>query len=431
MLSPKLLEILRDSGSCARPKHGCFPAIVSGQPITRDAVEHACQKAHDRLPALSKPVTPHSLAPRLCRPPAGSRHRRAHHPVAARPSQPRDHRPTICASPPARSAPPQPARPACRVRCPSRPDARHAAVLLSGAPMDRPKLEVADVFRRYGEAYRKQHDASLSTAQRRVMTAIELCRTAALGGHVEHAITAATSASPSTPAAIGTAQSASLWPAPQWIEDRRRRTSRLRSTSTSSSRCRRDRRHRLSEQGAGLRHSLPRHRRNPAHHRRRSRSIWAPRSASSPCCTPGARTCSIIRTCIASSRRRPLAGRHALDRLPARVLPAGPGAVASVPAICSCKHLQKAFDAGQAAVLRALATLARTRRLRCAIWRPCAKTEWVVYAKPPFAGPEQVLDYVGRYTHRVAISNNRLLDIEDDQVASAGRTIAMTTDRRP
>jgi hypothetical protein len=51
--------------------------------------------------------------------------------------------------------------------------------------MDRPKLEVADIFRRYGEAYRRQHVASLSTAQRRVMTAIEVCRTAALGGHLE------------------------------------------------------------------------------------------------------------------------------------------------------------------------------------------------------------------------------------------------------
>jgi hypothetical protein len=40
----------------------------------------------------------------------------------------------------------------------------------------------------------------------------------------------------------------------------------------------------------------------------------------------------------------------------------------------------------------------------------------VVYANPPFAGPEQVLDYVGRYTHRVAISNNRLVDIEDGAV---------------
>ena len=43
-------------------------------------------------------------------------------------------------------------------------------------------------------------------------------------------------------------------------------------------------------------------------------------------------------------------------------------------------------------------------------------SEWVVYAKRPFAGPQQVLDYVGRYTHRVAISNNRLLDIENGQV---------------
>ena len=51
--------------------------------------------------------------------------------------------------------------------------------------MERPRLEVADVFRHYGEAYRQLHAASLSKAQRRVMSAIELCRTAALGGHRE------------------------------------------------------------------------------------------------------------------------------------------------------------------------------------------------------------------------------------------------------
>jgi len=51
--------------------------------------------------------------------------------------------------------------------------------------VERPKLEVADVFRRYGEAYRQQHGASLPVAQRRIMTAIEVCRTAALGGHLE------------------------------------------------------------------------------------------------------------------------------------------------------------------------------------------------------------------------------------------------------
>src|SRR5712691_11517623 len=45
--------------------------------------------------------------------------------------------------------------------------------------------DVAEVFRRYGDTYRDEAGASLSTAQRRVMTAIERCRTAALGGHVE------------------------------------------------------------------------------------------------------------------------------------------------------------------------------------------------------------------------------------------------------
>jgi ribosomal protein L32 len=46
-------------------------------------------------------------------------------------------------------------------------------------------LEVADVFRRFGPAFRDQHGASLSPARRQAMTAIERCRTAALGGHVE------------------------------------------------------------------------------------------------------------------------------------------------------------------------------------------------------------------------------------------------------
>jgi hypothetical protein len=51
--------------------------------------------------------------------------------------------------------------------------------------MPRPKLEVADIFRRHGEAWRSANAGHVSLAQRRVMTAIESCRTAALGGHVE------------------------------------------------------------------------------------------------------------------------------------------------------------------------------------------------------------------------------------------------------
>jgi hypothetical protein len=47
---------------------------------------------------------------------------------------------------------------------------------------------------------------------------------------------------------------------------------------------------------------------------------------------------------------------------------------------------------------------------------PAAHTEWVVYAKPPFGGPAQVLNYLSRYTHRVAISNNRLLSMKEGKV---------------
>jgi len=45
-----------------------------------------------------------------------------------------------------------------------------------------------------------------------------------------------------------------------------------------------------------------------------------------------------------------------------------------------------------------------------------SKVQWIAYAKRPFAGPEQVLEYLGRYTHRVAISNNRILSIDDGKV---------------
>jgi hypothetical protein len=48
-----------------------------------------------------------------------------------------------------------------------------------------PGLELADVFRRHGDAYRRAHDGHLGRVERRVMSAVELCRTAALGGHVE------------------------------------------------------------------------------------------------------------------------------------------------------------------------------------------------------------------------------------------------------
>jgi hypothetical protein len=52
---------------------------------------------------------------------------------------------------------------------------------------------------------------------------------------------------------------------------------------------------------------------------------------------------------------------------------------------------------------------------------PLPSTEWLVYAKRPFAGPEQVLAYLARYTHRVAISNHRLLAIDDGRITFSWR----------
>jgi hypothetical protein len=46
----------------------------------------------------------------------------------------------------------------------------------------------------------------------------------------------------------------------------------------------------------------------------------------------------------------------------------------------------------------------------------CRRHNWVVYAKPPFGGPEHVLEYLGRYTHRIAISNHRLVSLDDGKV---------------
>ena len=82
---------------------------------------------------------------------------------------------------------------------------------------------------------------------------------------------------------------------------------------------------------------------------------------------------------------------------------------------CFWNTYSKAFDAGKLQFFSSLEPL-RERRAFLRHLAPTRKTEWVVYAKRPFAGPEQVLDYVGRYTHRVAISNNRLLDIDDGKV---------------
>jgi Putative transposase/Transposase zinc-binding domain len=77
--------------------------------------------------------------------------------------------------------------------------------------------------------------------------------------------------------------------------------------------------------------------------------------------------------------------------------------------------LQRAGDQGHLGFHGQQQHMADPRAFR-ALLESCWQKEWVVYAKPPFGGPFQVLKYLARYTHRVAISNARLVKIQDDQV---------------
>jgi hypothetical protein len=79
-------------------------------------------------------------------------------------------------------------------------------------------------------------------------------------------------------------------------------------------------------------------------------------------------------------------------------------------------ELRAAFAAGALGFFGALAELAQPAVFTCRL-RELRRMEWVVYAKPPFGGPAQVLAYLGRYTHRVAIANSRLLGMTDTAVA--------------
>ena len=94
--------------------------------------------------------------------------------------------------------------------------------------------------------------------------------------------------------------------------------------------------------------------------------------------------------------------------------------------------LKQAFARGDLEFHGALADLANTEAFE-RLLDQAVRQDWVVYAKPPFGGPEQVLKYLARYTHRVAISNRRLLALDDSQVtfrwkdyAQGGRQRRMT-----
>ena len=280
--------------------------------------------------------------------------------------------------------------------------------MTSGAP------EVADVFRRYGQAYSQQHGASLSTAQRRAVTAIQLCRTSALGGHVERCDNCGhqrvwynSCRSRCCPACQSLARA-------QWLEDRQAELLDteyfhvvftvpqeiaaiayqnkavvydilFRAAAETLQTIAADSAHLGAEIGFfGILHS------------------WGQNLLFRPhihFLVPGGG--------ISPDGTRWVACRRGFF-LPVRVL-------SRLFRRLFLRHLGSAYLAGKLMFFSSLQHLAE----RAAFQRhlaPVRIAEWNVYAKKPFAGPQQVLDYVGRYTHRIAISNNRLLSIDDGKV---------------
>jgi putative transposase/transposase-like zinc-binding protein len=269
--------------------------------------------------------------------------------------------------------------------------------------MDRPRLEVADVFRCYGTDYRQKHGASMSMAQRRVMTAIEVCRTAVLGGHLEQCDH------------CGHQRNAcQSFARAQWLEDRQ---SEL-----------------LDTQYFHVVFTVPEQIATIAYQNKRELYGILFRTAA-----------ETLRTIAADPKHLGAEigffavlhtwGQNLLHHPHLHCVVTGGGLSADGNQWISCRagfflpvgvlsrlfrrlfleYLLKAFDAGKLQFFSSLESL-RDRSSFLDYLAPLREAEWVVYAKRPFAGPEQVLDYVGRYTHRVAISNNRLLDIAEDKV---------------
>jgi hypothetical protein len=274
--------------------------------------------------------------------------------------------------------------------------------------------EVADVFRRYGDTYRRRHGASLSTAQRRAMVAIELCRTAALGGHVEQCdncggerIAYNSCRNRNCPKCQSLARA-------RWLEDRQAELldvqyfhvvftvpDEIAVVAFQNKKVVYDILFRAAAETLGAIAA------DPAHLGAEIGFLsvlhtWGQNLLHHPhlhCLVPGGGISPDGERWIACRPGFFLAVR-VLSRLFRRLF---------------LQHLEKAFSARRLAFFSELAPL-QERSAFISHLAPARTVEWVVYAKPPFAGPEQVLSYVGRYTHRIAISNSRLLAIDDGMV---------------
>ena len=280
--------------------------------------------------------------------------------------------------------------------------------------MERPKLEVGDVFRRYGETYRQQHAGSLSRAQLRVMSAIERCRTPALGGHVEQCDQCQFQRIAYNSCRDRHCPKCQCLARAQWIEDRQAEL--------------------LDTEYFHVVFTLPEEIAALAYQNKEVMYGILFRATSETLRTIAADPehlgaeigfFAVLHSWGQNLRFHPhlhcVVPGGGLSPDGTRWIPCRPGFFLPVR-VLSClfrrlflELLEKAFADGQLQFFSALEHLRESQAFRRYL-APLGNRDWVVYAKKPFAGPQQVLDYVGRYTHRVAIANNRLLDIENRQV---------------
>ena len=278
----------------------------------------------------------------------------------------------------------------------------------------RTSLEVADIFRSSGPAYRAAHAGHLCLGQLKVMTAIENCRTAALGGHVEacddcgHWRVAYNSCrNRHCPKCQGAA-------ARTWLAARETDllpvgyfhvvftlSNEVADIAFQNKAVVYDLLFRAAADTMLIIAADPRH----LGARIGITAVlhtWGSALTHHPhvhMIVPGGG--------IARDGTRWISSRPAF-LLPVRVL----GALFRRLFLT---RLLALFDAGKLAFFSTLAGLA-TRKAFLRHLSPIRKKRWVVYAKPPFAGPQAVLAYLSRYTHRVAISNRRLLGFDETGV---------------
>ena len=401
MLSPRLLALLREYWKVARPTDWLFPGESRAGPSPAGSVHRICvQAAHAAGPGQAR----HDPYPasQLRHPPARGRHRPPDDPGPARAPQPQDHRglhPRLAGRrggdpEPARSARPHPGRGHSHDPTPAR----------SGRRLPATRRCLPRSVRRHALVRAAPRPAATSPPAGPPRWA----------GTSRSATGAGTNRSPTTRAATATAPSAR--PPPPRTGWRPGKPNCCPSnTSTWSSPCRRRSARSPCRTHAWSTASCSRPPPRPCSRSPPTPSTSGPRSASWPCSTPGARTCSITPTCTAScpgAGSSPDGSRWVACRpgffLPVRVL-------SRVFRGKFLALLRAAFDRGQLAFHGKLAALADPGEFQRRL-ADSAKTEWVVYAKPPFGGPEQVLKYLARYTHRVAISNRRLIALEGDEV---------------